>query len=70
MNKMTTSDDATQKEDVDMSEKTSLRQRLKHFTWAWFLTTMSTGGLAIAVAETPHRFRGEWMCVWWVSWEV
>lgn len=35
-----------------------LRERLKHFTFAWFLCTMSTGGLAIALAETPHRFNG------------
>ena len=38
--------------------KLSIRQRLKHFTFAWFLCTMSTGGLAIALVETPHKFRG------------
>jgi hypothetical protein len=38
--------------------KINLRQRLKHFTFAWFLCTMSTGGLSIALAETPHKFRG------------
>jgi hypothetical protein len=38
--------------------KISLRHRLKHFTFAWFLCTMSTGGLSIALAETPHKFRG------------
>lgn len=38
--------------------KVNLRLRLKHFTFAWFLSTMSTGGLAIALAETPHQFRG------------
>ncbi|KAH7413988.1 voltage-dependent anion channel [Phaeosphaeria sp. MPI-PUGE-AT-0046c] len=38
--------------------KVGIRQRLKHFTFAWFLCTMSTGGLAIALAETPHKFRG------------
>lgn len=35
-----------------------LRERVKHFTWAWFLSTMSTGGLSIALAETPHKFHG------------
>ncbi|OAK94324.1 hypothetical protein IQ06DRAFT_298383 [Phaeosphaeriaceae sp. SRC1lsM3a] len=38
--------------------KVGIRQRLKHFTFAWFLCTMSTGGLAIALSETPHKFRG------------
>jgi hypothetical protein len=38
--------------------KKSIRQRLKHFTFAWFLCTMSTGGLAIALGETPHQFNG------------
>jgi len=41
--------------------KIGLRQRLKHFTFAWFLSTMSTGGLAIALEETPHKFRGTLM---------
>lgn len=35
-----------------------IRARVKHVTWAWFLSTMSTGGLSIALAETPHKFRG------------
>ncbi|KAF9695837.1 hypothetical protein EKO04_006214 [Ascochyta lentis] len=35
-----------------------IRERVKHVTWAWFLSTMSTGGLAIALAETPHKFTG------------
>jgi hypothetical protein len=38
--------------------KIGLRRRLKHFTFAWFLCTMSTGGLSIALTETPHKFRG------------
>lgn len=38
--------------------KVGLRERLKHFTWAWFLSTMSTGGFSIALAETPHKFHG------------
>ncbi|KAI4913134.1 hypothetical protein J4E85_010867 [Alternaria conjuncta] len=38
--------------------KIGLRSRLKHFTFAWFLSTMSTGGLALAIAETPHQFPG------------
>ncbi|KAI4941531.1 hypothetical protein J4E91_010707 [Alternaria rosae] len=38
--------------------KIGIRERLKHFTFAWFLSTMSTGGLALAIAETPHQFPG------------
>jgi hypothetical protein len=40
--------------------KVGIRDRMKHFTWAWFTSTMSTGGLAIALAETPRRFDGEY----------
>ncbi|KKY13289.1 putative c4-dicarboxylate transporter malic acid transporter [Diplodia seriata] len=38
--------------------KISIRDRIQHLTWAWFTTTMSTGGLALALGQTPHRFRG------------
>ncbi|KAF2637010.1 hypothetical protein P280DRAFT_552465 [Massarina eburnea CBS 473.64] len=38
--------------------KVGIRERLKHFTWAWFTSTMSTGGLALVLALTPHQFRG------------
>ena len=38
--------------------KVGLRGRLKHFTWAWFTSTMSSGGISILLAETPHRFNG------------
>ncbi|KAF2661316.1 hypothetical protein K491DRAFT_647624 [Lophiostoma macrostomum CBS 122681] len=40
------------------SNAVSIRERLKHFTWSWFTSTMGTGGLAIALGVTPHRFRG------------
>ena len=33
-----------------------IRDHLHHFTWAWFTTTMSTGGIALILAQTPHRF--------------
>lgn len=36
----------------------SLRERLRHFTFAWYTVTMSTGGIALVLGLTPHRFRG------------
>ncbi|KAJ9141676.1 C4-dicarboxylate transporter/malic acid transporter [Pleurostoma richardsiae] len=35
-----------------------LRERLHHFTFAWYTVTMSTGGIALVFALCPHRFRG------------
>ncbi|KAJ5097605.1 hypothetical protein N7456_008326 [Penicillium angulare] len=32
--------------------------RLRHFTWAWYTLTMSTGGLALLMASQPNRFKG------------
>ncbi|KAF2120711.1 voltage-dependent anion channel [Lophiotrema nucula] len=45
--------------DEDCQEsRLSLRERLKHFTWAWFTCTMGGGGTAILLAEQPHKFHG------------
>ncbi|PHH71076.1 hypothetical protein CDD80_5537 [Ophiocordyceps camponoti-rufipedis] len=35
-----------------------LRQRLHHFTWAWYTLSMSTGGLAVLIFAQPHQFMG------------
>lgn len=40
------------------NENLTLRERIKHFTWAWYTTTMATGGLALLISATPHRFKG------------
>ncbi|KAK5662655.1 hypothetical protein OQA88_8571 [Cercophora sp. LCS_1] len=34
------------------------RDRLMHFTFAWFTVTISTSGIALLLAITPHRFPG------------
>jgi C4-dicarboxylate transporter/malic acid transport protein len=34
------------------------RQRLRHFTWAWYTLTMSTGGLALLIVSQPNTFKG------------
>jgi len=38
--------------------KVGLRDRLKHFTWANFTCTQSTGAVATLLSETPHQFHG------------
>ena len=38
--------------------KYRLVNRIKHFTWAWFTLTMSTGGIALLLASQPHTFTG------------
>ncbi|GAB1319836.1 C4-dicarboxylate transporter/malic acid transport protein [Madurella fahalii] len=35
-----------------------IRQRLAHFTWAWYTLTMSTGGLSLLIYAQPHQFPG------------
>lgn len=40
------------------SSRLSIRERLRHFTWAWYTLTMSTGGLALLIANQPYTFPG------------
>lgn len=35
-----------------------IRDRIHHFTFAWFTCTMSTGGIGLLLSQTPHRFKG------------
>jgi C4-dicarboxylate transporter/malic acid transport protein len=36
----------------------SIRQRLQHFTWAWYTLPMSTGGLSLLIFAQPNQFHG------------
>lgn len=36
----------------------TLKERLKHFTFAWYAFTMSTGGVAFTLSVLPNRFAG------------
>lgn len=38
--------------------KVSLRQRLRHFTWAWFTLPMSSGGISLLIHVQPYQFTG------------
>lgn len=54
----TTAPDEERRTSAPHDSRLGIRGRLRHFTWAWFTLTMSTGGLAILLNRTPHKFRG------------
>lgn len=39
-------------------ERLSTKERMRHFTWAWYTSCMSTGGIAILMHVVPHKFHG------------
>lgn len=58
-----TSDDNTlaptaSKDSESGRKKVGLRDRVNEFNWSWFTCTQSTGGVAVVLSETPHRFAG------------
>jgi C4-dicarboxylate transporter/malic acid transport protein len=55
-------DEESQHHHVDINDpnrpKLPFKQRLHHFTWAWFTLIMSTGGLSLLIFAQPHQFPG------------
>ncbi|KAF8857354.1 hypothetical protein BDZ45DRAFT_623825 [Acephala macrosclerotiorum] len=43
---------------VEVTGSLSFKERLKHFTFAWYAMTMSTGGVAFVLSVVPNRFAG------------
>jgi len=43
---------------LEDKSKVTFCDRLKNLTWAWFTLTMGTGGIALVLGCTPHRFPG------------
>lgn len=39
-------------------DSASFKDRIAHFTWPWFSCTMSTGAVAVVLAQTPNQFDG------------
>lgn len=48
----------TEHHDDDHPTSLTFKQRLKHFTFAWYAMTMSTGGVAFTLSVLPNRFSG------------
>lgn len=38
--------------------KLSITERISRFTWPWFACTMSTGSIAVVIAQQPFTFHG------------
>lgn len=36
----------------------SVKQRICQISWGWFASSMSTGGIALLLKQTPHQFTG------------
>ncbi|PWN32695.1 uncharacterized protein FA14DRAFT_174387 [Meira miltonrushii] len=54
-----TQDQSVQVDRISAKSHTiSISERLLHFTWAWYLTTMATGSIGVLIANQPHKFRG------------
>lgn len=49
--------DVKTKNEYDIDEPI-YKIRLWHITWAWFTSSMSTGGIALCLYRTPFKFQG------------
>lgn len=44
--------------EVHRRHSISIRERMLHFTWAWFTFPMSCGGISLLIYMQPHQFQG------------
>lgn len=51
-------DDDGDDDDAATKKHLSFRERIRHFTWTWFCSTMATGGIANVLHAVPFRFHG------------
>ncbi|KAI9797282.1 MAG: hypothetical protein M1833_005578 [Piccolia ochrophora] len=51
-------DDSSDVTDGKMKLNLNWKQRIKHFTWTFYLLTMATGGVANVIHSVPFRFTG------------
>jgi C4-dicarboxylate transporter/malic acid transport protein len=56
--KADTSEPVAPEREEDQPQYATMKDRLNHFTWAWFACTMSTGAVGVVLANTPFRFTG------------
>lgn len=51
---------ASNSADIEASgaPRVRVRERLLHVTWAWYMMTMSTGGVAALIGQQAHTFHG------------
>jgi C4-dicarboxylate transporter/malic acid transport protein len=51
-------EDCSSEKQQPQPQHVTVKDRISHFTWAWFACTMSTGAIAVVLGQTPQRFTG------------